>query len=594
MAIQKLPEHIINKLKAWEIVERPSSVLKELMENSLDAGAKKIQVDLKDGWRNLIKIEDDGSGIELSDMDLLLERYATSKTKDEEDLYAITQYGFRGEALASISEVSKISVLSKTAYSQIGTKLVKRWQEIVMKHIPVPFEHGTIVMVEDLFFNVPARLKFLKSAQTEFYYCYNYFVDVALWHFDKHLVFKKNDKIIFDLEPTRTVVERINDVFKKDYSKNLHVFEEKQENIFLSGIVSDPSLRFGSGENIRIYVNKRPVNDKIIRRALMDAYQRQLHPGEFPFVVLMLDVDPWLVDVNVHPKKSEVKFSDSRKIYNLVFSAISETLWVNKIAVVDDLEPQEFSTKQFAGDNKSFEFSQVSSYVNPQKQQLFHQNEKKFTLNHGQSLDSSISDETFDHDVLWEYQIVWQLWNSYIVVQTNDGLHYIDQHALAERIAFEQMKKKVGKNNWWHDKSEWLKPELLLQALRVQVQKIPDLDEKIAQLQDLWFDISLLWENVVVVYSVPKVFVIYKVDLETLFNHILYLETISFDYILDKIFATKACKASIKAWQKLSYQQMVNLLEDGFKFIDGMFVCQHGRPFFVRIEKKDVDKLFDR
>jgi DNA mismatch repair protein MutL len=204
-------------------------------------------------------------------------------------------------------------------------------------------------MIEDLFFNVPARLKFLKSAQTEFYYCYNYFVDVALWHHDKYLIFKKNDKIIFDLEPTRTVLERIDDIFKKKYSKNLNVFEKKEDDIVLSGIVSDPSLRFGSGENIRIYVNKRPVSDKIIRRALLDAYQRQLHPGEFPFVILMLEMDPLAVDVNVHPKKSEVKFSDSRKIYNLVYNSIVEVFGDNKIAVVDDLEPKSFQQKQFVG-----------------------------------------------------------------------------------------------------------------------------------------------------------------------------------------------------------------------------------------------------
>ena len=213
MSIHKLPEYVINRLKAWEVVNRPSSVVKELVENSLDAGAKSIEVNIVDGWKSLISVQDDWEGIQLSDMDLLLERYATSKINTDEDLLSISSYGFRWEALASISEVSKITIMSKTAYSEIGTKYTKRWSEQIMTHVPVPFQHWTVVSVEDLFYNVPARLKFLKSAQTEFYYCYNYFVDVAIWHYDKSFALKKNDKIIFDLKWTDSLIDRINDIY---------------------------------------------------------------------------------------------------------------------------------------------------------------------------------------------------------------------------------------------------------------------------------------------------------------------------------------------------------------------------------------------
>ena len=185
MGIHKLSDYVINRLKAWEIVQRPSSLLKELVENSLDAWATKIEVDIVDWWKTLLSVQDNWSGIELSDMDLLLERYATSKIDTEKDLYSLESYWFRWEALASIAEVSKITVLTKTQYAEIGTKLVRRWNENVIRHMWVPFEHWTLITVEELFYNVPARLKFLKSSQTEFYYCYNYFVDVALYNFDK-------------------------------------------------------------------------------------------------------------------------------------------------------------------------------------------------------------------------------------------------------------------------------------------------------------------------------------------------------------------------------------------------------------------------
>ena len=282
MSIHKLPDYVINRLKAWEVVQRPASLLKELVENSLDAEATKLEITINDWGKSLLALEDNGTGIELSDMDLLLERYATSKIESEKDLYSLESYGFRGEALASISEVSKITVLTKTQYAEIWTKLVRRGNENLISHLPVPFEHGTLIRVEDLFYNVPARLKFLKSAQTEFYYCYNYFIDVALYHYDKAFVLKKNDKLVFDLKPSRELSTRILDIFKKDRSEKLIPLAYKEDSLKITGVVSDPTLRFGSAENIKIYVNSRPVQDKIIKKAIMDAYSRQITPGEYP------------------------------------------------------------------------------------------------------------------------------------------------------------------------------------------------------------------------------------------------------------------------------------------------------------------------
>lgn len=201
----------------------------------------------------------------------------------------------------------------------------------MIKHLGVPFQHGTLITVEDLFYNVPARLKFLKSTQTEFYYCYNYFVDVALYHYDKAFVLKKNDKLVFDLKPARDLQSRILDLFKKDWGEKLIPLTKKVENLTLTGVVSDASLRFGSGENIKIYVNSRPVQDKIIRKALLDAYLRQLAPGEYPMAILMLELEPSEVDVNVHPAKLQVKFADSQKIYQVVYQTITELLGNHKI-----------------------------------------------------------------------------------------------------------------------------------------------------------------------------------------------------------------------------------------------------------------------
>ena len=593
MAIHKLPDYVINRLKAWEIVERPSSILKELIENSLDAWANNIEITINDWWKSFISVQDDWTGIELSDMDLLLERYATSKIQTDDDLYNISSYWFRGEALASISEVSKITIITKTQYWKIWTKLQKIWWEIISTHSPVWFDHWTIVNVEDLFFNVPARQKFLKSSQTEYFYCYSYFVNVAILHTDKHRIFKRNNRVVFDLNPS-DLLERISNIYKQDWWKNLKSFEEKNDLMQLHWVVSDPWLRFWSAENIKIYVNWRPIQDKIIKKAIMDAYSRQITPWEYPFAIVILDIDPKYVDVNVHPSKLQVKFADSQQVFQLVYSSIYNTLWWNKISH----QSQHYNFSNTNKETKNTEllnkfisdFSENQNNKSPTSEQvkLFDQAISStwnnvhsiFWLN---SLTTWNESKMFFNEEIWEYQIIWQLWNSYIVLQSNDALYYIDQHALAERIAYETMKKE-----------EDLNPQPLLQPLKYEITNVPNLSEKIKELNKLWFDIAKLWENIVVIYSIPKVFVTHPVDFMALFNHVLYLEKITFNHLMDSVYATRACKISIKAWNKLSLPQMEQLVNDWFNKIPWMFVCQHWRPFFVKIDKKEIDWFFER
>lgn len=606
MSIHKLPDYVINRLKAWEVVQRPASLLKELVENSLDAEATKLEITINDWGKSLLALEDNGTGIELSDMDLLLERYATSKIESEKDLYSLESYGFRGEALASIAEVSKITVLTKTQYAEIWTKLVRRGNENLISHLPVPFEHGTLIRVEDLFYNVPARLKFLKSAQTEFYYCYNYFIDVALYHYDKAFILKKNDKLVFDLKPSRELSTRILDIFKKDWSEKLIPLAYKEDSLKITGVVSDPTLRFGSAENIKIYVNSRPVQDKIIKKAIMDAYSRQITPGEYPLVILMLEIDPQEVDVNVHPAKLQVKFMNSQQIYRAVYQNILQLLGNHKIGNVGNeffgkqgelQQKSDFSSfwqaqrgsqlsqTDFSGliEGIHLEEEQVQNREKPFSTSLFSPQEN-ISFSHFGSLDEHRKEqEFFFHQEIWEYQILGQLWNMYIALQADDALYLIDQHALAERIAFEKM--KIEKD---------LSSEPLLQPLKFEITQVANLEEKIEELNQLWFDIWMLGENVIAIYALPKVFVVYPIDMGALLNYVLYLDEISFDHILDGIYATKACKASIKAGHKLSYLQMEQLVADGFSMIPWMFVCQHGRPFFVKMDKKHIDGLFDR
>ncbi len=651
MAIQKLPEYIINRLKAGEVVERPASALKELVENSLDAGATDIEIHIKNWWKSYLSVKDNGTGIELSDMDLLLERYATSKIQDDKDLQNISSYGFRGEALASISEISKISIISKTKYAQIASKLQKRGPEIAIQHLPANFEHGTEVIIEDLFFNTPARLKFLKSAQTEYYYCYQFFVDLGLMHFDKSFKLFKDDKLIFDLKAQDSIIPRITEIFKKNWEQQLIPIMYSNENIQLTGVVGDPSLRFGSGENIKIFVNSRPVQDKVIRRAIMDSFRRQITPGEFPFAIVFIETTGTFVDVNVHPRKMEVKFIDGQQVYQAVNSTIKTAFQENKIAHSPE---HEFKYQQYQNipkpnitqENIFASTSQLSNTNNPfitaqhTASSWNTSSYEKWNLSWISTFDSQHfntenTQKIYENNQLGQYQIIGQLWNSYIVVQSNDSLYYVDQHALAERIAFEKMKKmystevpsltphpspllegegtkgeslspanKVSEQGersreWGVNQNDtatpkWLQPEPLLNPIKYEISDIPNKEQKIQELNTLGFDCALISENMLVVYAIPKIFILHPIDLETVFNQVLYLDTIKFDTLLDEIYATKACKTSIKAWHKLGFEQMTQLIKDGFEHIEGLFVCQHGRPFFIQVEKSSIDKLFNR
>jgi len=581
MPIKKLPDYVVNTLKAGEIVERPYAIIKELVENSLDAWAQHISINVFNWWKKRIIVEDDGSGIEISDMDMVLERYATSKITDTHDLQSLSSYGFRGEALASIAEVTSTIILSKTKYSQLGTQLYKHDTHLKTKSMATQFDHGTRVIVEDLFYNVPARQKFLKGSQTEYFYCYNYMQDIALARADVYFQFLKNDTVIYDLPAVDTLKERIIQLYKKDWWEHLHELSHTDDVLSITGVVGDAGLRFATPDHIKIFVNKRPVNDRVIKKALLDAYRRQITPGEYPLGILFIDIDPSKVDVNVHPRKLEVKFLDSQHVFQTVHHLVQEVLWWHKIT------QESFSWWSPLTNNRSPFFSGKQSSFSTQRP--LQQQDTMFT----DAVFSQVINDTpeqkdinYYHDQIGEYTLVWQLWNMYIVLESVDGMYLIDQHALAERIAFEKLRIA--------SKKEWLVAQPLLHPLSLNISQRAAIDEKIEQLWSLWFDVNLLSDTSLVFYAVPRILVEYKVDIEQLLESILDQDSITLDVLLDEKFAMKACKASIKAWQKLSSLQMMQLVKDGFISIDWMFVCQHGRPFFVKIDKKQIDGMMDR
>ncbi|UFX82588.1 DNA mismatch repair endonuclease MutL [Candidatus Absconditicoccus praedator] len=575
MQIKQLPQYLINKLKAGEVVERPASVVKELIENSIDANATKIVLEIKNGGKSLIKVEDNGIGIDKDQIDLSIKSFATSKISSDNDLNNITSYGFRGEALSTISEVSKFTIQTKSNNDIIATQLHKIDKQVDISQIPFHKDNGTIVIVEDLFFNVPARQKFLKTDTTEYNYILDTFLDFALVNYDKDFVLIKDGKIIKNFSKNQDQYDRMLQIYKKSWENNLNFIENSSKDIQVYGICSDNKLTFTTQNNIKIFVNNRPVDDKIIKKSILQSYQRQIAPGEYPLVLMFIDISSDLVDVNVHPRKKEVKFTDPNSIFNFVQQTLSKTFSDKKVASGTFKKSQNLG---FGNLHKNNNFTPKPSYQSTKAESLDFQWEG--------SVYSKPNIIENQENNIGDMKVIGQIWDSYIIVQLENELYLVDQHAVAERITFEKMKNDMQENK--------LNPEIIMHPISIDIPQNLDIHPQIEKLNNIGFDVSLLDDYTIVVYAIPKILSEYSIDIQKLFDKLLYMDDINMDSIFENIFATKACKTSIKAGEKLSMSQMVNLIKDAYKYIDKMFVCQHGRPSIVKLSKEDIEKLFDR
>ncbi len=573
MKIHKLPKNITNILSAWEVVERPYSVVKELVENSIDAQATKITIDIQKWGNKLINIFDNGTWIEKGDLPLTITEYATSKISKLEDIYNIWSFWFRWEALSTIAEVSKFRIQSKTKEENIWYELSKLWKDINIQPIPLNFEHGTNIIVEDLFYNVPVRAKFLKSEQTEFKYIQELITNFAIKNYDIEFKLIHNGKIIKHFTKANSLFERLQQIYPKSWEENLLTLEHKDEIYEIYGVIGKSILKFNSNK-IKIFINSRPVKDKIIQKAVMQAYSRWLEPGLYPFVILFFNIKPDLVDVNIHPRKEEVKFLDPGSIYNLILNTVKNTIeqekWLEyKTNYVD------FSKQRF------WNYKQTKSSLNIEDMKKVGETIKQENLDLNYKTNFLFQENQIDNR---EITIIWQIFDSYILFQKQEDFYIMDQHAVAERIIFEKMKKEYNK-----DKQTLLSVPLTFEIINKN-------DQILEKLQELWFDISYFGEKKVILYSVPDILEKYNIDISNLINNLINstLEDININKILEQTLATKSCKAAIKANHKLSNLEMKQLIEDGQKYIDWFFVCQHGRPSVVKISKHDIDWFFDR
>lgn len=582
--IKQLPDHLVNRIAAGEVVERPASALKELIENSIDAKATKIIVELLEGGIKQIKIVDNGEGIFQDDIAIAINRHTTSKISNEDDLYQIKTLGFRGEGLASIASVSRFILSSKVADYNHGYKINSNFG-IVSEVIPTALNNGTIIEVNDLYHSIPARKKFLKTESTEYSHCKAIFERLALSYFDISFEFYNNGKVIYKLNNEK-LLNRIENIFGESYSSNyFEINEISSKELSISGYIYHPSYSSNNKIIQHFYINGRFVKDRVIQNAIKQGFSGVLHHEHQPQYVLFLKISPLDIDVNVHPSKSEVRFKDTGQIHSFISGTIRKTLSQNMHTmpakdyndIYIDNNTKDSYTSGYNAFKSSYPRVSDSTINRNLENNLFNMdnvdNESKSEIN--PSLGFAIA----------------HLLDIYILAQTNDGLIIVDTHAAHERILLEKLKLQL-------DQASAIASQQLLLPLVINIPEV--LQETIILHKEallvFGFEIDLLGENQLIIRAVP--ILLSNANFEKLVLSVLNeLSQYGNSNIIiehtEKILSTIACHNAIRANDSLSIPEMNAILRD-MEITQRANYCNHGRPTWFKITMSELNAMFMR
>jgi DNA mismatch repair protein MutL len=578
--IEVLPESISQIIAAGEVIERPASVVKELMENAIDAGSTEVIVELKAGGLQLVHVVDNGEGMDREDVPLALQRFATSKIKKVEDLYAIHTLGFRGEALPSIAQVSKMTLKTRTSHSLSGTKVICEGGEIKsISEIGCPI--GTEVDVKNIFYNIPVKRKFLKSIRSELRYAVNHFLRLSLSQPSISFKFIHDDRTLHEYLKSESPLVRIEAIFGKEIYPHLQPIGFEDGEIWISGFASLPSFSKKNSEGIYFYVNQRFVKDRMIYKAILDAYRHILPRNQFPIIILFINIPPSTVDVNVHPTKAEVKFKNPERIYQAVFAAI-----------------------RMAAEGEAFRSEERIS-GNGRKEGVFQRGvQPSFPIQDTLSIPSSLKggngEEIFmvreGERIKWDvekkspYLVLGQIQGMFILCEGEGNLIFIDQHAAHERILFEKFKKE-------YESRSMISEKLLLPILiELSVEESYILESAEEALKAIGFEIEPIGEKLFAIRSIPS-FIDQK-DSKGIIRGI--LDELSFlekqgkgEETIHTILVTLACHSAIRGNFLLRKEEMDKLVENLFPF-HPTATCPHGRPIFFILPLDQLKKQFKR
>lgn len=651
--IRLLDTRLANQIAAGEVVERPASVAKELLENSLDAGAKRLTIEVENGGVKLLRIRDDGHGIPKEQLPLALSRHATSKISELEDLEGVSTLGFRGEALASISSVSRLNLTSNTEGQESGWQAQVEGRDMAAVVVPAPHPIGTTIEVKDLFFNTPARRKFLRTEKTEFSHLEEVVKRLALSRFDVGFILRHNQRSIHQLRPAITQAEkdrRVASLCSPKFIENAVIIDVEASGLKLSGWVGLPTFSRASADLQYFFVNGRVIRDKLVAHAVRQAYRDVLYHGRHPTFVLYLELDPTLVDVNVHPTKHEVRFRDGRTVHNFLFSTLNRALGEIRPddhlppTAMDSLQSKEVATGVAGGEFKgqenisllntpkpaessfgssfressgkssgessggSSQRGSMASSSAPEPGQVKRQLQAYSQLysTSSDAVDSEsamvVNDAPIAADVkasepLPESSLtpplgfaIAQLKGIYILSEAEQGMILVDMHAAHERITYERMKLA------WSADGIRAQPLLVPKSIAVSDREADCAEENSQYFDRLGLQLERMGPETLLVRQVPVM--LQKADVEKLVRDVLsdLMQHGSSDRVeahINEILATMACHGSVRANRRLSIEEMNALLRD-MEQTERSGQCNHGRPTWTLLTMDQLDKLFMR
>ena len=582
--IKILDAGLANKIAAGEVIERPASVVKELVENSIDAGATTIEIKILEAGKKLISVSDNGKGMDSEDAHLAFKRHATSKIIKERDLFSIKTLGFRGEALPSIASVAEVTI--ETSKGKIGTRLKVKDSEVIEEEKCAP-RIGTTIRVENLFYNTPARLKYLKSDNVEVAHINEVVSKIALAHPDVSLTLHVNDKINFYSTGRGDVLEVISSLYGLNVVREMKKFSGETDDFTINGYTSSLGVSKANRNFIITILNGRCVKMLGVQSAVIDAYKTYLSDDRYPVTVINVEVDPTLVDVNVHPAKHEVRLSKERELRNLV----EET--IRKLFAVSDIAPRIYSEPQTKEEQIKLDVDTFyNKEANFEYQETLQINEDliKEEIEELESVVDFSSVETKEKKYI-RLRPIGQYHAKYILAYDEGALYLVDQHAAAERINYEKFQREMNnKDNWAY--TDLLVP-IVINTSNTQAIKLMDY---IDSFKSIGIEISPFGISAFRVSSIPLWMKESSVNeyIEELIEQVLSSQgKVKLGDLRLKAISTLACKASLKANKHLSTEEMQVLLDNLFT-CNNPFTCPHGRPIMIVYSNNELDKMFKR
>lgn len=615
--IQRMSEQLANMIAAGEVIERPASVVKELLENAIDAKSTSIEIHLQDSGVRQIKVIDNGEGMSEEDAHLAFERHATSKVKTQYDIFRIQTLGFRGEALPSIASVSDVHVKTSDGMKS-GLHLNIKGGEVLSSK-PGVMRKGTEMEVNHLFFNTPARLKHIKSLNTELSHITDYINKIALSHPEISFKLFNNQRLLFQTNGQNNLQSVISNVYGFDIAKKMLPFSAKSDGYEISGFISDPIINRASRNYVTLIVNGRAIRNYNLTRSILEAYHTLLPKDKYPIVVLNLKLDPILVDVNVHPAKLEVRFSQEERLKTFIYTEIKKVL-----KTIDYIPQTELSierTKEVikpVQETLSFQVSNqltkpiISSSLEKEstllksttplveeiresqevikvKENRLNDHDREVTFKQEEKDELKLVAPTQKKETTLELYYIGQLHGTYLLAQNQEGLFIVDQHAAMERVQYEKNYRLLADVN--SDNFELLIPLVL----KYSTNELLLLKEALPSLMEFGFEIEEFGGQSVVVRSVPiwaqKLDA--KLIVETILNQIILDNKVDIGKLRESVAIMMSCKGSIKANQYINEYEIKELLQS-LCDCEQPYTCPHGRPIIVKMTKHEIEKLFKR